>query len=272
MSIRVSQHFTDTHCHLDFAPLIDSLPSLLQQCAQANINRIVVPSVSPSNWQTIINLTKTQDLPVQLHACAGIHPWYLQDLEDSCLEELAQFIEANNKSLIAIGETGIDGKIAIEQDNLRKQRDYFLEHIALANKHNKPLIIHHRRSHNDIIEIIKASPVKHGGIIHAFSGSFQQGKTYIDAGFKLGIGGTITYPRAKKTINAIKRFPLEALVLETDAPAMPISGEQGLANSPIKLRNIFDELVKIRSESTDQIASALEQNVNQVFFPTNVQQ
>ena len=113
--------------------------------------------------------------------------------------------------------------------------------------------------------MLKKVNLTRAGIIHAFSGSYQQAKNYIDLGFKLGIGGTITYPRAEKTIKAIKRLPLDSLVLETDAPAMPLYGFQGQANSPLKLINVFESLVAIRQESAEAIAEQIEQNISQLF-------
>ena len=92
------------------------------------------------------------------------------------------------------------------------------------------MILHHRKSQNELLQVIKQQQFSQGGILHAFSGSFAQGKAFIDMGFKLGIGGTITYDRAEKTRKAVKQFPLDALVLETDSPSMPLNGFQGQIN------------------------------------------
>ena len=138
--------------------------------------------------------------------------------------------------------------------------------MGLAQKNNLPVIVHHRRSHPLITPLLKKVSLKKAGIIHSFSGSYQQAKQYIDLGFKLGIGGTITYPRAQKTIKAIKRLPLESLVLETDAPAMPLFGYQGEINSPLRLLDVFNHLCEIREESAEEIAATVESNINEVFF------
>lgn len=258
--------FTDSHCHLDFPELAAALPVLLQQCQQASIHQIIIPAVSPNNWQAILDLTsKYNSKTCQLLPCLGIHPWYLDNLTEQALALLVDKITIEQAKILAIGETGIDGVIAKEQNNLAKQQAFFQQHIELANQFNKPLIVHHRRSHQEVIQSLKNNPVNNGGVIHAFSGSFQQAKTYIDMGFKLGIGGTITYPRAEKTIKAVKRLPLSSLVLETDAPAMPLYGEQGKSNSPINLIKVFNCLAQIRAESPEEIAQALEQNISHCF-------
>lgn len=259
--------FTDTHCHLDFDEFSKKLPELTEECVRKGIKRIIIPAISPKNWDNVLQLSSsTFKTPCKIFSCLGIHPWFLNDLTNADLIALTDKIEINIKSIIAIGETGIDGTIARDFNNLDKQITFFDHQLILAKKHKLPVIVHHRRSHEHIVPRLKQYKLEHGGIIHAFSGSYQQAKTYVDLGFKLGIGGTITYKRAKKTINALKRLPLDALVLETDAPSMPLSGFQGEANSPLKLVNVFDCLCEIRKEDPETLSNAIEQNVQQLFF------
>jgi len=258
--------FSDSHCHIDFPELSNNLNVLLEQCSTQGIKRIIVPAVSPKLWPTLLATCLNNDLPCELLPCLGIHPWYLNKLTHEHLKLLESTFIKNQKSIIAIGETGIDGVIAKEQNNLSKQQEFFQFHIELANKYQLPLIVHHRRSHHEITQQLKTSPIIKGGIIHAFSGSYEQGKTYIDLGFKLGIGGTITYSRAEKTIKAIKRLPLDMLVLETDAPSMPLSGEQGKPNSPLNVIKVFEHLCLIRSETKEEIAQTIESNINQLLY------
>ncbi|WP_286269506.1 TatD family hydrolase [Thalassotalea hakodatensis] len=256
--------FTDSHCHLDFQPLNEDPNALFTQCIKANIHRIIVPAVSPKNWQQVLTLKRESRKNLTILPCLGIHPWYLKGLTFQVLEQLAAMIEKHQEHLIAIGECGIDGKIAKEQNNLVQQQQFFRQQVLLAKQYHKPLIIHHRRSHNELIEILKQEKPQTGGFLHGFSGSYQQGKTYIDMGFKLGIGGTITYERAEKTRKAVKRFPLDTLVLETDAPAMPLSGEQGQPNSPLNIIKVFEQLCLLRVETPEDIATQLEVNVDKI--------
>lgn len=260
--------FTDSHCHVDFPELsgeIEQLSTLLQECQARHINRIIVPAVSPLYWQRLFSVCSAPENPIKLLPCIGIHPWYLKGLNQNDLSSLASTTQHNREQLVAIGETGIDNVIAKEQNNLKQQIEFFQSHIELANLHKLPLIVHHRRSHQEVTQMLKRTPVNSGGIVHAFSGSYQQGKAYIDLGFKLGIGGTITYPRAEKTIKAVRRFPLDGLVLETDAPAMPLYGQQGKTNSPLNLLTVFKQLCSIREETREIIELTIENNVSQVF-------
>ena len=258
--------FTDSHCHLDFDAFSADLPSLLKQCQHASIHHIVIPTIGPANWLKALALAKYHSSEhLTLHTCLGIHPWFLHDLMPDSLEALEHLVKLHLTDIVAIGETGIDVVIAQEQDNLAEQKLVFEQQLTLAKNYNLPVIVHHRRSHQYIVPMLRQKQLAKGGIVHAFSGSYQQACQYIDLGFKLGIGGTITYPRAEKTLKAIKRLPLESLVLETDAPAMPLYGFQGQDNSPLQLINIFQTLASIRREPSTVLAHALESNIRAVL-------
>jgi TatD DNase family protein len=263
--------FTDSHCHLDFkefsSDASSSPVSILKQCAEIDIHRIIVPAINPNNWKNVLALAnkKTFNVNCKVYTALGIHPWFLADLQQEHLDKLAQIVSTNAAKIIAIGETGLDGVIAKELDNWKQQSLFFEFQLHLAQKHKLPVIIHHRRTHNETIAILKQIKVERGGIIHAFSGSYQQACQYIDLGFKLGIGGTITYPRAEKTIKAIKRLPLSSLVLETDAPSMPLYGFQGENNSPLRIINVFEKLVELRRESKEDVADIIEDNLSEIF-------
>ncbi len=278
---------TDGHCHLDFQAFHQSLPSLLQQCHDKHIHRIIVPSVTPERWQSVLSLTEQLKAKVNIACGLGIHPWFLipgnelsaenidLDFQTKQLKKTLKIaLDNNHQQVIAIGECGIDVFKAKKNThneqafaiNIELQQQCFEMQLQLAQEHNLPVIVHHCQSHQYIVPLLKKYNVSKGGVIHAFSGNYQQAKAYLDLGYKLGIGGTITYPRAKKTINAVKRLPLASLVIETDAPAMPALGQQGMNNSPLNLLIVFQALVAIRAESSDVVAQQLELNVDQLFF------
>jgi len=271
-------NFTDSHCHLDFSDLSAMHDKLLSACQKQKINRLIIPSVAPDNWQKVLdvclankqaNTSKVapskNNEGIKLLPALGIHPWYLQTFETESLEQLNKMVKLHRKDIVAIGETGLDGTIAEQQNNLKKQQYFFEYQISLANQYQLPMIIHHRKSHPMTAQMLKANPLSHGGVIHGFSGSYQQAKHYLDAGLLLGIGGTITYQRAKKTINTVKKLPLSSLMLETDAPSMPLQGHQGHPNSPLMVRVVFDALCLLRHEQPKAIAQQLEQNVERLF-------
>ncbi len=278
--------FTDSHCHLDFTEFSKNISELLLQCHAQNIHRIIVPSVNPEHWQRVLSLAK-QTTHVNIACALGIHPWFLipqnnlttnnTDLDfhtQQLNQTLNQARSKNPNNIVAIGECGIDifkakKNTPNEQafnENIKLQQDFFAMQLHIAKQNNLPVIVHHCQSHPLILSLLKQHKLNKAGVIHAFSGSYQQAIDYIDLGFKLGIGGTITYSRAKKTINAIKRLPLSSLLLETDAPAMPPFGQQGLINSPLNLTLVFQALVAIRNEPKEIIAEQIETNIQQLFF------
>lgn len=289
--------FTDSHCHLDFPEFEQNLPQLLNQCQLNNINRLIVPSVNPEHWQRVLSLPakahSTQALSTQVKStvrispCLGIHPWFLilhenlpsnKSAENFDLafheQHLKQVVKEHKEEIVAIGECGIDVFKAKKNtdseqalsNNLNLQQEFFEMQLRIAKENDLPVVIHHCQSHQLILPSLKKLALSRAGVIHAFSGSYQQAKAYIDLGFKLGIGGTITYARSKKTINAVKRLPLSSLLLETDAPAMPPFGQQGLANTPLNLLTVFKALNVIRDEPEAVIAEQIENNVEALFF------
>jgi TatD DNase family protein len=258
---------TDSHCHLDFKEFNQHREQLINDCRQLGVHRFIVPAVEQSNWQALL------DLHGQFKSCfpaLGIHPWYIEDAHNQQLEQLDALLFENKSEIIALGEIGIDGalknKVADPETNLNKQIEFFEAQLQLAQKHRLPVIVHHRKSHQLLVPRLKQTKLPERGIIHGFSGSYQQAKAYLDLGFKLGIGGTITYPRAKKTLNALKRLPLDSLVLETDAPAMPLSGYQGQVNQPTQLPLILTSLSELLALPQEVIASQTEANIEEIFF------
>ncbi|MEW6998140.1 TatD family hydrolase [Colwelliaceae bacterium BS250] len=248
--------FTDSHCHLDFKEFNAIRAQLINECAQHNIHRFIVPGITAKSWSRVIELASHHS---NIHACLGLHPWWINKASDEDLITLENLLVA--EKIVAVGEIGIDGAF----DNIEQQTTFFIKQLAIANKFDKPVVIHHRKSHHLIQPILKANSVNKAGVIHAFSGNYQQAKAYLDLGFKLGIGGTITYERAHKTRDAIKKIPLESILLETDAPAMPLAGFQGEINSPLKITNVFEQLCALRNEQNKHIANQIEQNVEQLF-------
>jgi len=250
--------FIDSHCHID-AEAFSDLPSLLNTCQAKGVNDIIVPGLYEAQWLQI------QQLAAQfssLHIAFGRHPWWLkpEDSVEIFTEDL--LAQASHPSCIAIGETGID---AAKNINLDLQRRWFEAHIQVAAELNKPLIIHAVRSHPHIQELLKKYRGKARGVIHAFSGSAELAGQYWRLGFYLGIGGTITYPRGSKTQQAVKALPLEALLLETDAPDMPLCGRQGEPNQPYFVVEIAQLVAQLRGESLATIAAATSENCRRLF-------
>lgn len=264
MTTTSSQETTlfDSHCHFDFSAFNERQMAIWQACQQMRIKHLVIPGTSPEQWGRGQHLSELLD---GVYFSAGIHPWFLSETPLDLPLTLAAQLQHEN--CIAIGECGLDGSI---DTDLSMQLAIFKTHLELADKHQLPLIIHAHKAHNSVQQQLKKyAPVK-GGVIHAFTGSIDLAQSYIKLGFKLGIGGSITYPRARKTRFAAANLPLQALLLETDAPDMPLHGHQGEANSPERLTEIAQCLYALRrdagkTETLDEIMRQTTDNSRSLF-------
>ncbi|USH01945.1 TatD family hydrolase [Grimontia kaedaensis] len=249
----------DTHCHFDFPPFADHPEDWVRRSVAAGVNNLVVPAVATENWGRVAALAET--FP-EISYAVGLHPVWMASHQDEDIVKLDAFLADAPKGLVAVGECGLD--FAIENANPERQKWLLNEQLKLAVKYQLPVILHSRKSHNELLQILNGFPTLKG-VLHAFSGSEQIGLEYIKRGFLLGIGGTITYERANKTRNAVKNLPLSSLVLETDAPDMPIFGFQGEPNLPERLPLIAHALATLKEVDVGEIVHATKQNSTACF-------
>lgn len=260
----------DSHCHFDFEAFDRDRPALLEQCAAADINALIIPGVEPKQWQALVSLVAQLRSGVSQHSSAcnvfmalGLHPWWV--LENPVDQDQFKALLSSQLKLsgaIAIGECGLDGSLAL---SIAAQLPVFEWHVQLASDAEFPLIIHSHKAHNEVIALLSRYRPRAGGVIHGFSGSFEQAQQYWKLGFYLGVGGTITYERANKTRRALAQMPLESLLLETDAPDMPLKGYQGQPNTPLRLPLVAQTLAQLRGERLNLVASKTHDNTQRLF-------
>ncbi len=250
----------DSHCHLDFPQFDEDRVSVIENARGKGVTHFLIPGTQAKYWQKQCQLAQRHP---QLYFALGIHPYFLDGAKEADLDTLNEYLTECRSSVVAVGEIGLDFVVGISQ----KEQQYFFDaQLELAVSHKLPVIIHHRRSHNQIIRSLKNKKIPRGGVIHAFSGSEQEASSYIELGFLLGAGGTLTYPRASKTRNTLRQVPLENLLLETDSPDMPIYGRQGNRNSPEYLPEILASLSQLREESQEQIEKQTDINFSNLFM------
>ncbi len=254
--------FFDSHCHLDFSEFAHDRLRVVEKAQNAGVQACLVPGVSYSQSQQFAWLKDCAQ--IALYRGVGLHPYFIEEHQEEHLAWVEQ--ELQQHSQLAVGEIGLDATCA----QYEWQQHLFKAQLELAARYQRPMILHHRRSQADLLKIIKPYlsqlPVQ-PGILHAFSGSTEQAKQWVELGFKLGVGGVITYARANKTRTAIAKAPLASLVLETDAPSMPLSGKQGQRNEPQNVAAVFTALCELRPEAPAEIAQALWQNTMDVVAP-----
>ncbi len=251
----------DSHCHLNFDVLRQQLPVLLEQCGDAGIEHIHIPGTKPTEWPTISALCERYP---QLSYSLGLHPYFLDDNAEQHLGLLQSWLDRGaNKRPVAVGEIGLDAAIEVPLDTQMRLLD---AQLGLAQQQGLPVILHHRKTHHLLMQAIKHKGFSNGGIVHNFSGSQQQAKQYLDAGFLLGFGGVITYPRAQKTRSTLSYVPDDGYVLETDAPDMPVCGHQGKPNSPLRLTEIADSVAQIREQDVAVVNQHTSANFRRLFW------
>jgi len=256
----------DTHCHLDFEPLYRvSDPQVLQhtlELAQSeSVGGIVVPAVTESRWANVIEVCRVSH-PVNRYPALGLHPCFLRDHTQEHLQLLERALD-KNPAVKAVGETGLD--LFIENPEFERQLYFFNQQVELAKQFDLPLLIHGRRSVDQIIKVLRHSKPPAGGVLHAFSGSEQQASQLWDLGFSIGLGGALTYERAQRLRRVAKSVPLDSILLETDAPDMPVQGFQGEPNWPHRVGYAARTLATLRGVSIEWIAEQTTHNAKKLF-------
>ncbi len=240
---------TDTHCHLDFPVLRDDIQDVLHRARQQDVQQFVVPGVQRGNWQAVLDLC---DMESGLYPALGLHPCFLQQDHSEDLVVLESLLK-QREDVVAVGEIGLD--LFIPDSDLERQLSVLIPQLELAKQFGLPVLLHVRKAHDQILKQLRRLQLPCGGLVHAFSGSEQQARGYLELGFKLGIGGSVTYQRARKLRRLVVDLPLESFVLETDSPDMPLSGYQGQTNYPERVARVAAVLAELRAEPVEQIAA-----------------
>ncbi len=253
-----NMNIIDTHCHLDAAEFDADREQALNEAIASGVSAIVIPAVTPDNFAHVAALS--QQYPQCCYAL-GMHPMYVDNISPSDVARLSALVSetmAQENKLVAIGEIGLD--FYVTKQNKETQEYFFSEQLNIAQVHDLPVILHVRGAIDDVLKHLRRTKVK-GGIAHAFNGSMHQAEAFIELGFKLGFGGAMTYSRALKIRDLAKNLPLEAIVLETDAPDMPPAWlEKKARNSPKELLLIATTLADLRGIPVAQIIEITRKN------------
>jgi len=252
----------DTHNHLDYPDFDAERSALLAECARLGIARQVLIGVERSQWPQLWRVATRHD---GLQAAPGLHPCYLHRHQDDDLAALRAFCLEHRADarLCALGEIGLD--YFIEAPDKPRQAWFFEQQVRLAMELELPVLLHVRRAHADVAKILKRLKPPRAGIAHAFSGSYEEAREYLRLGFKIGLGGAPTWSQAKRLQRVLPQLPLDAIVLETDAPDMPPAMHPDVRNSPTHLPAICAALAPLWNVSAETLADATTRNACAVF-------
>ena len=248
----------DSHCHWDHPRLQSLQPHLWQSCLDQGVTQLVVPATKESSFARQISLCEQYP---NWHLALGLHPYFSNQHTQAHLTVLTAAIERHKP--LAIGEIGLDFALdtSLEGFSIEHQEAWFVAQVKLAQHTQLPLIIHSRKANDRLGQLLRQLNFNQGGIVHGFSGSLQQAEKFTHLGFKIGIGGNLTYERAQAMRRLAQALPLTDMVLETDAPDMPMAGqERGQPNRPDMLPRVLLVLAELRSESLSEIAMQTVKN------------
>lgn len=251
----------DTHCHLDLEEHFLQFGVALAKAKAAGVDKIILPGVIQSGWERLMALSNRQQ---GVYGAPGLHPLYLLHHHPQHLEELeALTTKGGPDRPVAIGEIGLD--YYVQTANRPAQQQLFEQQLEIADAAQLPVLLHVRKAHDQVLATLRRKHFPHGGIVHAFNGSYQQACHYIKLGFGIGICGTITYDRSKKIRKVAEQLPKESLVLETDAPDIPPANHRWENNHPEYLPLILDALAALRQEPKEVVADYTSTNARRIF-------
>jgi len=256
----------DTHAHLDAPELAHDVDAVREQARAQGVVHCVLPAVERSNWDSVRLLAHRHGDSYAL----GIHPLYTGRAQDEDLELLAHTLQQHRADprLVAVGEIGLD--YFVPGLDAERQQRFYREQLALARRFDLPVILHVRRSADQLLKALRQVKVR-GGIAHAFNGSLQQAQAFVALGFKLGFGGAVTYDRALQLRRLATELPLGSLVMETDSPDIPphwlyttaserAEGRPQGRNTPAELPRIAQVVADLRGMAVADLAQVTTAN------------
>jgi len=249
----MNPNLVDIHCHLDFKDFNDDRDEVIKRALRENIWMINI-GIDAKTSQKAIEIAEKYE---GVFASVGLHPDEKENFDMDYYRQLDK-----HPKVVAIGECGLDLKS--QKSNLKSQINIFEKQIELALELDKPLMIHCRDAHEEILDILNSyRDSKLRGNIHFFSGNWEQAQKYFDLGFTISFTGVITFARDYDEV--IKKSPLDKIMIETDAPFVAPVLFRGKRNEPLYVREVAKKIAEIRNEPYEKIAEATTQNALRLF-------
>ena len=241
----------DTHCHLSCDDY-NNLDDIINE-----FDGIMFASgCDLKTNKEVIELVNKYD---NVYGTLGIHPEEIENFKESDLK----FIEdnLNNKKIVGIGEIGLDYYWV--KDNKEQQKELFIKQLDIAKKYNKAVIVHSREAIQDTYDIIKKYNLK--GSIHCFNSSLEMAREFIKIGYKIGVGGVLTFKNSKKLQEIVKDIDLKYILLETDSPYLTPEPYRGQKNKPSNVYYVALKIAELKNLSIETIINQTEQNALKEF-------
>ena len=250
----------DSHCHINDASFKDHPEEYIKLAKEAGIAEFLVVGYDEKSSRIAEEIAKKFQ---ECYAAVGVHPSDVKRMKKGDLESIEKL--AKNPKVLAIGEIGLDYYWDKDEEVQKQQKEFFIKQIDLANKLNKPVSIHCRDAYEECYQILKNHPVQKGGVMHCYGGSVEMAKMFIDLGFVLGFGGTLTFKNARRPKEVLESIGMNDYVLETDAPYLAPDPYRGKQNHSKYLYLIRDKIAEIKGISAEEIDKQSTKNFNRIF-------
>ena len=245
----------DTHCHLDNEKFDEDRLEVIERIKE-NLEFCVNIGYDLASSKKSLELAKEYDF---IYAVIGVHPIDIAEYSEEVEKELE--ILGKNPKVVAIGEIGLDYHWMTEPKEVQQER--FKKQLELAEKLNKPVVIHTRDAMEDTVNILKEYP-NITGVIHCYPGSLETAKQLVDR-FYLGIGGTLTFKNSKKAVEVVKDIPLDRIVIETDCPYLTPEPFRGKRNEPIYVEYVAKKIAEIKEISVEDVTKITTENAKKLY-------
>lgn len=246
----------DTHCHLNDPSFEDSLDDVLDRARRAGVVEFVVPAYDRASLPRTLELARRY--PGVLFPAFGVHPWYL---EDGGLEGLESYL--NLKEAVAVGEVGLD--LAPGMGPVEVQERAFIAQLDMAAERGLPVLVHCRKAHGRILDILGGYRGKVTAVMHSFSGSAEVMERFLDLGCYISFSGSVTRERAKKYHRCARLVPAERLLLETDAPSIATQTTVASLVEPSHTREVAEKVAELRGVSLEEVCRISTENAGRLF-------
>ena len=254
--------YFDTHAHYDDEKFDENRDILIEEMHSNGVDYIINIGSDMESSVKSMELAKKYDF---IYAAVGVHPHEVRDMTEADIERLREY--SKYEKVVAIGEIGLDYYYDFSPRD--KQRYWFERQLELAAELDLPVSIHSRDAAQETFDIIKNSRVRKG-VIHAYSGSVEMARDYIDMGFYIGVGGVVTFKNAKKLIDVVRFAPVERILLETDSPYLSPVPLRGTVNNSQNLKYVADKIGEIKQISPEKVCEITSQNAKVIFWQKKV--
>ena len=246
----------DSHAHLDS---LDDLPEVLKRAWEAGVGKIVAISSSLGSSVNTVEIARGHE---NIFAAVGIHPHNASKTNQEVTCEIDKLL--GDPNVVAVGETGLDYFYMNSEKELQIRS--LIEHIKLGRENELPIVIHVRDADDDLADVLKKEDISSKtGVIHCFTGGYEQAKVYLDLGFYISFSGIVTFKNSEENREAAKNIPRDRILVETDSPYLAPVPHRGKPNEPSYVRHVAETVARARGVTLEELAEITSANTERLF-------